>query len=375
MDPLTQAFLLAPSPIGPTHVEPLDAYAAAADGLTGELLKAPVVQAAAEQALATLRARHPGDAPQTATDALRGLLGRLAWAQAGCAFRDTAWTPDAIADALRALQITVPFEALLRALRVLQVTASGAVCFKHAGLQAFWIACHWRQVLVSAAPDERALLGGRLIVFADDHREREALLVEMLRREPATHARIARFTEACLRDPRLSLADGAPCVDPMQDMRCYLREAAIAIRCRVIDAPLTVDDGVIRSLAGVLWMQGESLRLWAPRLVARSAEWYWLVLSWRADLRGADLTGASLRGADLGGADLRGACLFGVDFCGADLSRAQLQGADLREVCFEEARLWGADLRGARLERAEMARADLRYALIDGRPEQADSDG
>ena len=60
----------------------------------------------------------------------------------------------------------------------------------------------------------------------------------------------------------------------------------------------------------------------------------------RADLRGADLSGADLRGADLSGADLRVATLSGADLRGADLSRASLRGADL---------CW-ADLRGADLD-------------------------
>ena len=57
----------------------------------------------------------------------------------------------------------------------------------------------------------------------------------------------------------------------------------------------------------------------------------------RADLCGADLTGAYLCGADLRGADLCGADLRGADLRGADLCEADLCGANLRE----------ADLRGA----------------------------
>ena len=47
----------------------------------------------------------------------------------------------------------------------------------------------------------------------------------------------------------------------------------------------------------------------------------------RADLRGADLSGA-----DLSEADLRGADLSRADLRGADLSGANLRGADLREA-------------------------------------------
>ena len=49
----------------------------------------------------------------------------------------------------------------------------------------------------------------------------------------------------------------------------------------------------------------------------------------RADLRGAEISGADLRGADLSRADLRGAELSGAYLSGADLSRADLRGADL----------------------------------------------
>ena len=50
----------------------------------------------------------------------------------------------------------------------------------------------------------------------------------------------------------------------------------------------------------------------------------------RADLSGADLSGAYLRGADLSGAYLRGAYLRGADLSGAYLRGAYLSGADLR---------------------------------------------
>ena len=60
----------------------------------------------------------------------------------------------------------------------------------------------------------------------------------------------------------------------------------------------------------------------------------------RADLSGANLSGADLSGANLSGADLRGANLSGADLRGANLSGADLRGADLR----------GADLREANLD-------------------------
>ena len=74
----------------------------------------------------------------------------------------------------------------------------------------------------------------------------------------------------------------------------------------------------------------------------------------RADLRGADLTGAYFREADLKGADLRGANLTG-----ADLIRADLRGADLRGADLIGADLGGADLTGVNLYGADLRGADL----------------
>ena len=89
----------------------------------------------------------------------------------------------------------------------------------------------------------------------------------------------------------------------------------------------------------------------------------------RADLRGADLTGAYLteadltraylRGADLTRADLTGAYLTGAYLRGADLTRADLTGAYLTGACLRVADLTGACLRGADLTEADLTRADL----------------
>ena len=62
-----------------------------------------------------------------------------------------------------------------------------------------------------------------------------------------------------------------------------------------------------------------------------------------ADLSYADLSGANLRGADLSYADLSGANLRGADLSYADLSDANLRGADL-----SYANPSGANLSGAR---------------------------
>ena len=63
----------------------------------------------------------------------------------------------------------------------------------------------------------------------------------------------------------------------------------------------------------------------------------------RANLSGADLSGADLRSADLSGANLSGA-----DLRRADLSGANLSGADLRRADLSGANLSGANLSGAK---------------------------
>ena len=73
-----------------------------------------------------------------------------------------------------------------------------------------------------------------------------------------------------------------------------------------------------------------------------------------ANLSGANLIGANLSGANLSGADLIGADLSGANLRGADLSCANLRGADLS--C---ANLSGANLRGANLSWANLRGADL----------------
>ena len=89
-----------------------------------------------------------------------------------------------------------------------------------------------------------------------------------------------------------------------------------------------------------------------------------------ANLSGADLSGANLREADLSVADLSGADLSEADLSEADLSVADLCGANLSGADLREADLRGADLRvadlsGADLREANLSGADLREANID----------
>ena len=86
----------------------------------------------------------------------------------------------------------------------------------------------------------------------------------------------------------------------------------------------------------------------------------------RANLKGADLSGANLRGANLSGADFKGADLKGADLKGADLSGADLSGANLRGADLYGANLRGADLYGATLRGADLYGADLYGADLYG---------
>jgi len=70
----------------------------------------------------------------------------------------------------------------------------------------------------------------------------------------------------------------------------------------------------------------------------------------RANLEGANLTGANLRGANLEGANLRGANLEGANLEGANLFCANLEGANLFCANLIGAYLKGANLKGAKFQ-------------------------
>jgi uncharacterized protein YjbI with pentapeptide repeats len=94
----------------------------------------------------------------------------------------------------------------------------------------------------------------------------------------------------------------------------------------------------------------------------------------RANLGGANLSGAELSRADLSGANLREAELsrtnltlanLGLaDLSGANLTLANLTRADLSGANLTSADFSGANLSGADLTRADLAGADLYYSLL-----------
>jgi uncharacterized protein YjbI with pentapeptide repeats len=84
----------------------------------------------------------------------------------------------------------------------------------------------------------------------------------------------------------------------------------------------------------------------------------------RADLMGADLTGANLVRADLTDVDLMGANLHQANLTGANLANANLTGANLQESGLANAKLMGANLAGANLIQAVLTEANLTMAIL-----------
>ena len=78
----------------------------------------------------------------------------------------------------------------------------------------------------------------------------------------------------------------------------------------------------------------------------------------------ADLSGANLSGADLSDADLTCANLYGANLFGADLTCANLYGANLYGANLSDANLYRTNLTGADLTGANLSSADLRYATL-----------
>jgi len=86
----------------------------------------------------------------------------------------------------------------------------------------------------------------------------------------------------------------------------------------------------------------------------------------RADLSGANLSGAYLSDANLSVADLRWAYLSDANLSGADLRWAYLRWAYLSDANLSGADLSGADLSRAGLNGADLSRADLSDANLSG---------
>ena len=86
----------------------------------------------------------------------------------------------------------------------------------------------------------------------------------------------------------------------------------------------------------------------------------------RANLSGANLSGADLYGANLSRANLSGAVLYGANLSRANLSGADLYGADLYGANLSWANLYGADLYGANLSGADLYGANLSGANLYG---------
>lgn len=86
----------------------------------------------------------------------------------------------------------------------------------------------------------------------------------------------------------------------------------------------------------------------------------------RADLRGANISGAIMSGAILIGADMRGADMCGTVLIKAKLHEAEMCGAIMREADMSGANMYGANLRGADMRGANLRGADMRGTIIQG---------
>ena len=95
-------------------------------------------------------------------------------------------------------------------------------------------------------------------------------------------------------------------------------------------------------------------------ILERHAEW----LAYEPGGQRADLRGANLSGANLSGADLSRANLSGANLSRANLRWADLSGANLRWANLSGANLSGADLSRANLSGANLSRADLDYSVL-----------
>lgn len=108
--------------------------------------------------------------------------------------------------------------------------------------------------------------------------------------------------------------------------------------------------------------------LWCPNLSGadlRKAKLSLAKLS-GADMSRADLSLANLSRSDLSDANLSGAFLLKANLSGANLYRANLSRAVILDANLSGAELWGADLSGAKLREANLSGAFLLEANLSG---------
>ena len=354
------------------------------------LREQPVVKRAATEIRDALVERGQLGKGRRPEDALLWLLARLAWEHARCAFKCEPMTRFDVEAILRSeLKVSARAEVLKGLMIVMQVGADGddpELNFSHESFKEYLIACHWRNQLIQEAPNEEALMGARLV--ADDSKA-EGFLIDLLQSDDLpveVRERASLWAEECFLDPHLGCRERDTCTSPLDDERCYVREAAIAIRTQVGDVPLGLaDTAILHSLMGGIRSQGRRLYLHAPGLDAHGADlqgaslWEAYLpqaLLWGANLQGASLQGAYLRGTFLQGAHLQNAelqhahlkeaFLRGAHLYHADLLAADLTGADLQNAMLECAHVRRANLGGARLRSANLRSADLRGANLKG---------
>ena len=319
-----------------------------------------------------------------APEALLWLLGRVAWQHARHAHQDQPLLQRHVENVIEQelkLSTGPTFDLIQRGLMlVLPVdpgSAQPVVEFGHRSFREYLVARYWRARLTHPKfgdADERALLGARLM---QEESKAFGFLVALIRHAGAA-AQVAKRAEERFLDDHLGNLDGETS-RPGEDLRLYLREAALALRCHLDETPFQPPASAVHSLFGLFQAQGVVARIDAPRLVLEKLNLFgfFLMLAQlqsanlsEADLRRTDLWEANLWGANLGGADLWEANLWGANLGGAYLGRANLEGANLRGVNLRRANLAGADLGGANLAGAYLGGANLRDANLGTGPQR-----
>jgi uncharacterized protein YjbI with pentapeptide repeats len=338
-----------------------------------DLSHQPVVLATAEQICDALIERAVLADDATAKDGLLWLLARLAWEHACQETVEKPLTREVIKPLLKKDlgiegEIDTVFSGLMLVMRADLTHRNPRFDFSHRSFQEFLIACHWCNELSKANPEDRKLMGARLL---DDESKAPRFLLALLKRDTATASHAARWAEGCFMNTQLGHRDSTHCDDPLRDQRGWLREAALMLRCTIDPTPLHIEDArVLASVVRGLEIQGKTCVLHGAGLRAHG------VLIQGAHLQGAHLQDAHLPGAHLQWAQLKDAHLQFAHLQGAHLQGARLQGAHLQGARLQKANLRKADLQearlmGAHLEEAELQQAELERGLLWGAHLQA----
>lgn len=327
-----------------------------------DLRQQPVVLKTAEEIRGALVERGLLKDDAEAKDGLLWLLARLAWEHAREQAVEKPLTRKAIERLLhKELGIEDEIDAVISGLMLVMRAdpehRNPPFDFSHQSFKEYLIAYHWRSEIVRAEPDERKLMGARLI---EDESKAADFLLGLLRvAEPDERERAVKWAEGCALNPRLGWRRDARCDDPLSDERWMVREAALMIRTTLTtDALVFQDPCALATLVRGAEVQGGNCRLRAARVQVPMLRLCGAKLK-GANLRQARLKAARLQGANLTSADLVGSSLPGARLEGAEFSGAALAGANLNKVNLSRARLFRAHLKNV-----QMTSADLEWAVL-----------